>query len=321
MATMYGPLLAGVLVAVSVLIGFQALWRYTRIRNPVESRLQEYGVSEEELRTAGAEAPVTGRRRGWPGVNRLLAGFGLGHRLATLLARADVQLTAAEYTLIMLGLGLIGFLVGTVRAGALLGLVIGIVCTLLPFIYLRMRANRRQKAFTEQLPDVLTMLVGGLRAGYGLNQSLEMLIDNLPPPASTEFARVMRSVGLGLPIQQALSEMAARVGVDDLSLMVTAINAQHEMGGNLAHTLETIGETVRDRLRLLREIRVMTSQQRLTGYILAVWPFVVGLAIFLINPDYMRRLFEPGMWWLPAIALGMQIVGYLVIRRIVDIEV
>jgi tight adherence protein B len=238
-----------------------------------------------------------------------------------LLSRADVGLTAAEYTLIIVGVVVAGFLIGALRAGALVGLALGVVCGFLPILYLRFRAGRRQRAFTEQLPDTLTLLIGGLRAGYGLTQALDTLVDNLPPPSSTEFARVMRAIGLGLPVQQALSQMADRVGTDDIALVVMAINAQYEMGGNLAQTLETISETVRDRIRLLRDIRVLTAQQRLTGYILLVWPIVIGVGIYLLAPDYMSRLFEPGMFWLPIGAVVMMIVGFLVIRRIVDIEV
>jgi tight adherence protein B len=318
---MYGPLLFGLLVALAVVIGFAAGWRILRSRDPVEARLQEFGVSEEELQSADDDPYAIGRRRAWPGVTRLLAGFGMGPRLATLLARADVPLTAAEFALIMVGIGLVGFVIGTVRVGPLLGLAAGAICGFVPYLYLNVRRNRRQRAFTEQVPDVLTLLVGGLRAGYGLTQALEMLVDNLPPPSSTEFARVMRAVELGLPVQQALSEMADRIGTDDIALVVTAINAQYEMGGNLAQTLETIGETVRARIHLLREIRVLTAQQRFTGYVLAVWPFILGVAIFLLNPDYMSRLFEPDMLWLPAAAFVMMLLGFLVIRRIVDIEV
>jgi tight adherence protein B len=317
----YGPLLAGVLVAIAIWLGFMALWQIQRSRDPVGSRLQEYGVAAADVLSPGLEASVTRRRRSWPGLNRLLAGLGAGQRLATLLIRADFPLTAAEYALIMVGIGVAGFVLGGLRAGLLVGLAVGIICGLVPYFYLSIRASRRQRAFTEQLPEVLTLLVGGLRAGYGLSQSMEMLIDNLGPPASTEFQRVMRAVEFGLPIQKGLQEMAERMGSDDFALVTTAVSAQYEMGGNLAQTLETIGDTVRDRLRILREIRVLTAQQRLTGYILAVWPFVVGLAIFLISPEYMRRIFEPGMLWLPIVTLVLMVLGFFVIRRIVDIEV
>ena len=174
----------------------------------------------------------------------------------------------------------------------------------------------------EQIPDILTLLVGALRAGYGLNQSMALLIDQLPAPASKEFARVMQAIGLGIPVQRALTDMAERVGSVDWDMVVTAINVQYETGGNLAQTLETIGVTVRDRLRLLRDIRVMTAQQRLTGYVLVLLPIAIGLIFYLINDEYIKRLFEPG--WIRLLPLGaviLQIIGFLWIRRIVDIDV
>jgi tight adherence protein B len=319
---MIGPLLFGVLVALGVMLAFAAFWRYTRARDPVEERLQEYGA--DELAAGGDQVALGGarRRRSWTVVSRLLAGFGLGPRLAAMLTGADVPLTAAEFAVVMLGAALVGFAIGTMRSGVLAGLALGATGGVLPIFYLRYKRSRRLRAFTEQLPDVLTLLVGALQAGYGLAQALEALVEQLPPPASTEFARVMRATTLGLPLQRALTEMSQRVPSDDLNLIVTAINVQYEMGGNLAQTLETIGQTVRDRLRMLREIRVLTAQQRLTGYVLAGLPFVVGFALFMINPEYMGLLFEPG--WiriLPASAAVMQVVGFFVIRRIVDIEV
>jgi tight adherence protein B len=209
-----------------------------------------------------------------------------------------------------------------VRGSALLGIGLAAIGAYLPIMWLRLRVRRRQRAFTEQLPDLLTLLVGALRAGYGLTQALEMLVEQIPPPTSVELGRVMRGVGLGLPVQQALSDMAERVGTDDIDLVVTAVTVQYDMGGNLAETLEVIGETVRDRIRMKREIRVLTAQQRLTGYVLAVLPIAVGFGMFALNPVYFMGLFGPG-WirFLPMAAVVMQVIGFIVIRRIVDIEV
>lgn len=318
---MIGPLFFGLLVALAVLIGFAAVWRTLRRMDPVDARLQEYGITVGQPLDADPDQDTAQRRFTLPTVNRLLTGFGLGPRLAKTLTRANVPLTAAEFAMIMLGAGMVAFFVGTVRLGPLLGLPLGLVAGYAPIIVVGYKAGRRQRAFVDQLPDVLTLLVGALRAGYGLSQALQTLVNQLPPPASEEFARVTRAVGFGLSVQQALNEMAERVGTDDLDLVVTAINVQYEMGGNLAQTLDTIGETVRDRIRLLREIQVMTAQQRITGYVLAGWPLVLGFAIFLINPGYASRLLEPGMRWLPAMAVVMQILGFLAIRKIVDIEV
>ncbi|MFC2023689.1 type II secretion system F family protein [Chloroflexota bacterium] len=317
---MIGPLLFALLVAVGVLIAFLGLLRTVQGLDPMETRLKELGVSEQDLAPSEGDSE-TGRRPTWPMVSRLLAGLGLGSRLATDLMRADIPLTAAEFALIILGVGLLGFVVGTVRMGPLLGLALGLGVGIVPYFYVRMRQGRRLRAMTDQLPDVLTLLVGSLRSGYGITQSMDMLVEQLAPPASTEFARVLRAVGFGVSVQRALSEMAERVGSDDLDLVVTAVNVQYEMGGNLAQTLETIGETVRERIRIFRQIRVLTAQQRITGYVLALWPVVVAIGIFLINPGYISRIFEPDLIWLPVVAVLMQIGGFLMIRRIVDIEV
>jgi tight adherence protein B len=311
-----GPLLFAVLVGFAVLLGFVALWRLLGTRDPVEARLAELGAQSAAAENDATRAPSMRR------INRLLAGFGFGPRLAEQLSQADLSLTAAEFAMIVVGVIFLGFAVGTWRGGLLVGVFIGIIAGLIPVFYLRRRAGRRRRAFTDQIPDILTLLVGALRAGYGLTQGLGLLVEQLGPPATVEFARVMRAISLGIPVQRALSDMARRIDSADLDMVVTAINVQYETGGNLAQTLETIGETVRGRIQLLREIQVLTAQQRMTGYVLAVLPFVVGFALFIINRDYIMRLFQPG--WirlLPAGAIVLMIIGYFLIRRIVDIEV
>ena len=323
-----GPLLFGILVGLAVLIGFVTLWQLARRRDPTDERLRRYATREGQWGWDLSEGAVGRRKK--PLGQRLLSGFGLGPRIAAALTRADIPLTAVEFTLIVIGVGLIGFMLGTIRGisvvgpalSPLAGVLLGSLFGSLPVVYLRIKQVRRHQAIVEQLPDVLTLLVGSLRSGHGLSQSLEMLVDEIQPPMQVEFARVMRAVGLGTPIQTALRDMAERVGSDDLDLIVTAIAAQYEMGGNLAETLETISATVRDRINLLREVRVLTAQQRGTGYILAALPLVTGVVIFLLNPQYMQGLFEPG--WvrlLPVTAILLQVVGFLIMRRIVDIEV
>ncbi len=317
-----GPLLFGLLVMLAVLIFFVATWRLARASDPVEERLRQYGVTGEWIAAVDADPSSPRWRPAWPGINRLLQGFGLGPRLAKELARADLPLTVAEFALLVLGVAFLGFLIGAARAGIVAGLALAAVCGYLPFFYLRVKQQRRQQAITEQLPDVLTLLVGALRAGYGISQALHVVMEQLPPPVSTEFGRAVRAIGLGLSVQEALREMADRVGTDDVDLVVTAINVQYEMGGNLAQTLEIIGETVRDRIRIKREIRVLTAQQRLSGYVLAVLPLILAALLFMLRPQYIGRLFEPG--WiriLPVAAVLMMIAGFLVIRRILDIEV
>jgi tight adherence protein B len=316
---MLGPLLFGILLAISIAVLFLALRGVLETRDPVDARLKQYGVSLE-MEPEAAQAKK-GRRRNWPMINRLVNGFGLGSMLANDLARADLKMTAAEYAMICIAMGTVAFLIGAWLAGPLVGLAAGALVACAPIIYLKMQATKRVQRLASQLPDVLTLLVGALRAGYGLPQALAMLTEQLPPPASVEFGRALRAISLGMPVPRALGQMADRVDGDDLALMVTAIGVQYELGGNLAQTLETISETVRDRIKLKREIGTMTAQQRLTGYVLAALPLLLGVAIYFLNPEYIMRLFAPGrIRILPAAAVVMMVLGFLAMNKIVDIE-
>jgi tight adherence protein B len=318
---MNGPLLFGAAVGLCVFIGFVAMWRLVGQRDPVDDRLRTFGVSGRELADLD-DLAGSSRRPQWSGTNRMLAASGLGPRLAISLAQADVPLTSAEFMLIALACFLAGFFIGALRLGPVPGLVIGLIGAWLPTLFLNYRRQRRQRDFTAQLPEVMTLLVGALRAGYGLNQAMNIVVKQLTAPASVEFGRVIRAVALGLPLQRALNDMALRIGTDEANMVVTAINVQYETGGNLAQTLDTIGETVRERLRTKDEIRALTSSQRLTGYILAALPIMLALAVSVLNPAYLQALFAPGLMRLVVgAAVLMQIAGFLVIRRIVDIEV
>lgn len=309
-----GPLIFGLFVALTVIVFFTALWFVTRPRDSVERRLQDYGAQADALQE---KAPKRRRR-----LRGALLRWGVGPALSEALQRADVPFTAVEYLLIIVGMGLLGFVLGSVRMSLALGLVLAPLFAYLPLLYLRMRRQKLQRALIAQLPDMLTLMVGALRAGYGLTQTLDMLVKRLTPPVSTELARVMRAVSLGLPVQQALRDMADRLDIDDVDLMVTAISVQYEMGGNLAQTLDIISETIRDRIQMLREIQVLTAEQRFTGYVLGLLPMFVAFILFMLNPEYMGRLFEPG--WIrivPVVALLMQVLGFIVVSRIVKIEV
>lgn len=316
---MASPLLFAALIWLAVMIGFAAVWRLAPQRDPVEDRLRAYGRQEGiDLDESIEGSP----QQQYPLVQRVLLKVGLGPGLSRALMRSDLPLTAAEFTLIVTAVIAVGVLVGTWRAGVLGGIGLGVICGYAPFVYLRMRQGRRVRALTEQIPDVMTLLVGGLRAGYGLNQAIETLVEQMPAPSSVEFGRVMKAVSLGVPVQRALRDMALRAGSDDLSLVVTAINVQYEMGGNLANVLETISQTVRERIRITRDIKVLTAQQRLTGYILAGFPVFLAAGLTLIQPGYFAPFFEPGpVQLLPFAALVMLVIGFFVIRRIVDIDV
>jgi tight adherence protein B len=164
------------------------------------------------------------------------------------------------------------------------------------------------------------LIEGGVRAGYSLLQALDLIISELPAPASEEFQRVKQEVGLGLPLSSALTNLTDRMQNNDLSLVVTAININSQVGGNLTTMISVVTETIRERIRLFSEIRVLTAQQRYTGYMLTLLPFLVGGLLFVLNPEYMSRLFEREIICVPIGSLISIILGNFFIRQMVKID-
>lgn len=316
---MGGPYLFASLIFIAVALVFWTVWRLAPHRDPVEERLRSYGWQSD------LDLDLDSNQHARPRfalTQRIVYALGRGPSLAQALARADMPLTVAEFVLLVVALSMAGMALGVWRQNLLVGVGLGLLLGAAPFMYLRRRQSKRLRQLSQQLPDVMTLLIGGLRAGYGLNQALEALVEKMPAPSSTEFGRVLKAVSLGVPIQRALQEMAKRAGSDDLALIVTAITIQYEMGGNLAGVLETISDTVRERIRIMREIRVLTAQQRMTGYILAGFPIVLAIGLFLVQPKYFAPFFKPGpLQLLPILALVMLVIGFFIIRRIVDIDV
>jgi tight adherence protein B len=165
-------------------------------------------------------------------------------------------------------------------------------------------------------------MVGSLRAGYGLLQAVEWVARQIPHPAGTEFDRVIREVQLGRSLNESLDSMVRRINSDDLALIITAIKIQHEVGGNLADILEIVAHTIRERVRIQREIVVLTAQQRYSGYVLMVMPIALAVILYIMNPEYESQLFAPGpTLCIPIGTAIMMVIGFFVMRRIVDIEV
>lgn len=243
--------------------------------------------------------------------------------LALQLTQAAWRMTVSEFVLIRIGSTLAGLLVGWLTSGSLLaGLGLAVIAYLVPGVLLRRRISRRQIGFEKQLVDVLVLVTGAVRAGFSLLQAMEVVVKEMRPPASEEFQRALRETGLGLSLPKSLRNLAARMDNADLDLMVTAVEIQYQVGGNLATMLTVVTETIRERVRLLGEVRVLTTQQRYTGYLLSVLPFFIGGMLFIMNPEYMMRLFEPGpILCIPIGALLGIVLGHLSIQRIARIEV
>ncbi|MGL4649525.1 MAG: type II secretion system F family protein [Caldilineaceae bacterium] len=306
------------LVAFAVMLIFFSVWRLAPRRNDVGERLGNFGTPQEEAQAAIQDPGADTENR----LAKRLGNTKMAGRFATLLSQADLPLTAGEFLLVVFGAALIGFLLGAWRVSLLVGVAIALVVGYLPIMWAQRARTKRRRLLANQLPDVLTLVTGALRAGYGLSQALDVVAREGPQPSAREYARVLRATELGIALPRALDDMARRIGSDDVDLLVTAINVQYEVGGNLSKILDNIGETIRERIRILREIRTLTSQQRLTGYILAFLPVGLAILITFMQPDYFDPFFEPGIVrFLPFVAGGMMLMAFVLIQKILDIEV
>jgi tight adherence protein B len=257
-------------------------------------------------------------------IDHAVAGRGFAQNISTQLARADLRLTPGEYIILtitsVLGTGIIAYVV--MHRNPILtlgGLVLGFF---LPRFYVKFRQAKRLRDFNNQLGDAINLLANGLRSGYSLLQAMDALAREMPPPIADEFKRVVREIGLGLSNERAMNNMLRRIPSDDLDLMITAINVQHEVGGNLAEILEVISHTIRERIRIKGEIRVLTSQQMLSGYVISFLPIALGFILYAMNPEYMGAMFqEPCGWAMIAVGVISTTIGFIAIRKIVNIEV
>jgi tight adherence protein B len=262
--------------------------------------------------------------------------YSWGQNMSRSLARADLKLRVGEYIAVTLiaavgGAALGWYLSGGGKEGnSLLGSLPGIllgagVGFFAPRIYVGRLQGRRLTRFDNQLADMLNLMVNGLRAGYSIMQAMEAVSRELPPPISDEFRRVVQEMQLGVPMETALENLLRRIPSRDLDLVVTAMNVQREVGGNLAEILNTISHTIRERVRIKGEIRVLTTQAMMSGKFLALMPVFLIVAMYFLNRSYMMRFFNPGTRSLgiPILIAGafMIAIGYWLMTRIADIEV
>ena len=238
------------------------------------------------------------------------------------LQRANWRITVTEYILIRFGGTALAFILGWLISGSPLpGVGLALITYMVPGLLIRRRINKRQLGFEKQLVDILVLITGSVRAGFSFLQALELVVREMEPPASEEFKRVIDESSLGVSVPQALRNMASRMENDDLDLVVTSMEIQFQVGGNLATMLDAVSETIRERIRLFGEIRVITTQQRYTGYLLSVLPLIIGAMLFVMNPTYMRKLFEPGgIVCIPIGAVLGIIAGHFTIKRISKID-
>jgi len=301
------------------------------------NRSQGADVGDRLAHVVGYEAPTQAKADLRARVNDAVGKTERGSRVGRDLARADLKLTAGEFFLLKIGcaiaMGVVGVVVSNlamgrwVSVGALLsGLIGAVLGSFFPDFYIKIRIGQRVRKFNNGLADAIALIASSLRSGYSLLQSVDLIAKEGSGPIASEFRRVVQEVGLGLSTETALANLLRRVPSDDLDLMITAVNIQHEVGGNLSQILDSIAQTIRERVRIKGEIRTLTAQGRISGYVITAMP--IGLALFLVtvNPGYMEPIFTfgfpPDAWCcLPVTSGAMILAGYFAIMKIVNIEI
>lgn len=310
----------GVVFLLLLVAGF--IMTSTSERSLVDERLKEFvdepqiaGIPKERQTPVGDWLNVRLERSNW------------GSELSKSLARADIKLKPGEYIAVVVLVGLSVAVISWLFGGQsiIFAMIGGVIGTTLPRLYVARMQNKRLIQFNSQLADMLNLMVNGLRAGYSTMQAMEAVSREMPYPISLEFKRVVQEMQLGLPMELALDNLYRRIPSDDLDLIIAAINVQREVGGNLAEILDIISHTIRERVRIKGEIRVLTTQVMYSGRFLAMIPIILSFILWIINRPYMMQFFNPetrliGISMLSVGAL-MVIAGYYVMNRIAQIEI
>ena len=258
-----------------------------------------------------------------PLLNRMLVRVQIATRLRRMLDQADLHITVSRLVMLALLAGLMaGLAVSMLTISTVVVICAGIAAASVPFVHVAYRRRRRLNAFLEHLPDALDLMSRALQAGHAFAESLHMIATEMPEPVATEFRKTYEEQNLGLSLKLALENLAERVPLLDLRLCVTAIMIQRETGGNLAEILEKVAYTIRERFRILEDLKTLTTSSRMSAWILCGLPVFVALAVTVMNPEYMNVLWrDPRGHNLLFAAAFMQLTGMLIIRKILRIKI
>jgi tight adherence protein B len=290
-------------------------------KTSMDDRLNKYLDEEKKTDTKDSKSALTD----W--VNKRVEKSSLGDKISRELARADLKFKPGEYialyVIAIISVGGIAFLIGgRLLVSAVIGAGIG---ALLPRMYVKGQQSKRLTRFNDQLPDMLNLMVNGLRAGFSTLQAMEAVSRELPAPIKDEFRRVVQEMQLGIPMEKALANLLRRIPSQDLDFLVTAINVQREVGGNLAEIMDVISYTIRERVRIKGDIRALTSQAMYSGRALALMPIGLLCILWFLNRSYVMEFFNKDTLICGGGALGaagvLIAIGYFIMTKIANVEV
>jgi len=258
-----------------------------------------------------------------PWVNRTLVNIQAALQLKRMLDQADLHITPSRLLMFSVMAGMLGALASSVLTVLIpLIILVGLVCASIPFVHVWWCRRKRFNAFLEHLPDSLDLMSRALSAGHAFSESLHMVSMEMPEPIATEFRKAYEEQNLGLSVKLALENLTQRMPLLDLKMCVVAILIQRETGGNLAEILEKVAYTIRERFRILGDLKTLTTSSRMSAWLLCALPIIVALAVTMLNPEYMSVLWtDPRGHYLIALALFMQISGMLIVRKILRIQI
>jgi tight adherence protein B len=258
-----------------------------------------------------------------PLMNRALLNVPIATRLKRMLDQADLHITVTRLLMFSLMAAMLAGLAASMLTPAILVIIsVALIAAAVPFIHVWWKRRKRLNLFLEQLPDTLELMSRALSAGHAFPESLHMVATEMPEPVATEFRKTYEEQNLGLSLKLALENLAARVPLLDLKMCITAIMIQRETGGNLAEILEKVAHTIRERFRILEDLRTLTTSSRMSAWILCGLPIFVALAVTALNPEYMSVLWsDPRGHYLIAAALTLQLLGMAIIRKILKIKI
>src|SRR5215207_1050369 len=292
-------------------------------RKRLQQRLAEtllYSSSTEDVEVQLARRELLSEI---PSVNRALVRIQSALRLKRVLDQADLHITVTRLLMLSAMAGLLAALaVSMLTISMLLVGAAGLAATAVPFMHVFYKRKQRLNAFLSALPDTLELMSRALQAGHGVAESLHMVATEMPEPIATEFRKTYEEQNLGLSLKLALENMTERIPLLDLRMCVTAILIQRETGGNLAEILEKVAYTIRERFRIMGDLKTLTTSSRMSAWLLCALPIFVALTVTVMNPDYMSVLWtDPRGHYLIAAALTMQITGMLIVRKILNIKI
>ena len=258
-----------------------------------------------------------------PWLHRTLLKIEITSRMKRMIDQADSQITVMKLVLFSLMAGVMAFLaVSMISVSYLLMIVCGVIATILPFAHIAMKRKKRMNKFLQLLPDALDLMSRGLSAGHAFTEALHMVSTEMPEPIATEFRKTYDEQNLGLSLKLALENLAQRMPLLDLRMCITAILIQRETGGNLSELLEKVAYTIRERFRIMEDLKTLTLSSRWSAWLLCALPIFLAVYVSFMNPDYMQVLWrDPRGHKLIAVAAIMQVLGMIMVKKIMTIRI